>query len=566
MSQRPAVRLSRIREVAGVFYDLGFGLWLNRLALAYLVPLRKRLFRRPGRPGIIPFPFDENAGIRPDQFPDRLRMALERLGGTYVKLGQMLSLRADLVTQPVADELRTLRDRVPPVPFEQIRAVVEHDLGKPLRRSFLKFDREPVGSASLAQVHRAELRNGKVVAVKVLRPGIEEAVRGDILVLLWFAILLEKHVPAARAYRPKQIVEEFREWTLRELNLANEAVNVEHFRKLHEGDAHVFIPAVDWTRTSRRVLTMEFSNGIRLDDFSSYRRLRCSRKAVAGIGAGILASQFFEHGFFHGDPHPGNFFVMANNVVCLHDFGIAGRIDEKTRRELVGSFADFLERDAEGAIAHVLHMARTDGRSDPDAFRRDVTPILDRWFYSPTAGERLSTAFYGVIAAGARHGISFPTGVVLLAKAIVTAESTALMLDPKFDMPETLRPLLKRVMAADLRPERLAKRGREVLLDAANLLDDAPEAARKLMRLAEREEIGIKVDTTDFDEIKREIDRQSDVRFLSLFLAADVLATAVLLHLEGVTKIAGVPLGSAGVIAGLVLAAIVTRRIRQRPT
>jgi len=556
--------LKRIREVVKVFYDLGFAVWISRLRLQFAVPFHRRLARIGTKNKDLPLALDA-AAPEANDLPKKLRLALERLGGTYVKFGQMLSLRADLVTPAIADELRKLQDQVPPFSFDEVRATVEKELGRPLEKIFKKFDREPVGAASLAQVHKAVLLDGRTVAVKVLRPGIERLVREDIHILHWLAKLLEDHVSAARAYRPREFVEEFERWTLLELDMRNEAVNISHFRSLYADDEQIFIPAVHWPQTTRRVLTTDFTVGIHLDDFASYKRLKCTRRAIATIGTKLFYKQFFEYGFFHGDPHPGNFFVMPGNVLCLHDFGIVGRLDDKTRREVIAVLVDFLEHDADGAIEHMLHMGRTNADADLEGFRNDATAMLESWFYSPIGTERLSSALYRIVSSGVVRGIKFPANVILFAKAIVTMEGMALLLEPKFDITKEMRPYLQRLITIDLEPKRLAKRGREFALDAVNMLESVPEAARRLIKLSEREEVGIKIDTGDLSSIKNEIDRQADARFLILFLVADLIATAILLSIEGVNSIFGVPFGVMGAAVGAVLGVIVLLKIKDKP-
>lgn len=565
MPSLPRIRLRRIRQVVGEFYELGFGTWIKKMELRYAVPLHKRFMRLSKKTRDLPCPMEEDLAAELRDFPKNFRLTLERLGGTFVKLGQMLSLRADLVTQPVADELRGLQGRVPPFSSDLARAAIEKEFGKPIGKIFKEFDDEPVGCASLAQVHRAVLPDGREVAVKVLRPGIEGLVREDVSLLKWLARQLEERVPSIRRFQPARAMEEFADWTLKELNLVNEAVNIEHFRSMFAGEEGIFIPAVEWRLTAKRVLTTEFSHGAPMDDFAAYRRLKSSRKKIAEIGTRLVYRQFFEFGFFHGDPHPGNFFVASNNSVCLHDFGIVGHLDTPLRRELIGCFVDFLEKDADGAIQHLLHMAHTDEQTDLAGFQSDVRLILERWFYGPTAGERLTTAFYKVIVSGLSRGVIFPTNIVLVAKAAMTMESMALMLDPDFDIVEQLRPYLNKLFVQEFKPERVAKRARETLLDAANLADSLPEAARKMIKLVSREEVGIKLDTREFLDIKKEIDRQTDVRLLSFFLVADLLATTVLLRLEGVERVAGLPLGSVGLLIAVILSVVVLLKIRQRP-
>lgn len=559
----PRIHIRRVREIIAVFYKIGFGLGIRHLQLHHHLPLSLRIAswgisKTQGTETIHELYEKER-----EQLPVKLRLGFEELGPTFIKFGQLLSLRADIVGKDIADELRKLQDRVPALPFSDIRIVIESELEKPLRRAYKSFKKTPVGSASLAQVYRAKRRDGRDVAVKVLRPGIEERIREDILIMQWIADLMEKRLPALRSYHPKRVIDEFADWTLRELNLMNEATHMAHVRALLGDDEHIYIPEVFWDETTPHVLTMEFSNGVRPDDHAALRKIRASRKELAQIGIHLAFRQFFEFGFFHGDPHPGNFFVMKHNVLCMHDFGIVGRLSDSTRRELIGCFLAFLGKETESALKHLLHIAKLEQDADAEQFKRDARALFEQWFYAPTSGRRLSETFYEVIISGARYGVSFPTEVILLAKAIITMESMALDLNPKFDIMAEWQPYLEKALLIELRPERLARRTRDTLLDTNDLMDEIPEAARHLIELAKKEQFRITLNSDELYSIKSEIDRQTDIRILSLVFVATALATAAILHLEGVTSFFGISLGTAGIVLSTALGALVLVRIRK---
>ncbi len=557
------VNVRRVREILGVFYEVGFGLLIRQLQLQKHLPLHLRLMGRFRVPRDESVTIEELLAQEWKELPVRLRLGMEKLGPTFVKFGQLLSLRADLVGAEIANELRKLQDEVPALPFSDMEPVLKAELKQPLPLAFKKLNPRCIGSASLAQVYRGKLRNGDDVAVKILRPGIESRIKEDILILRWLAYLLEERLPPIRPYRPGRVVEEFAEWTLRELNLLNEATHIAHFRVLFSDEERFYIPNVYWTYTTPHVLTMEFSRGVRPDDHAALKKLGVSRKELASTGIRLAFRQFFELGLFHGDPHPGNFFVLKNGTLCLHDFGIVGRIADANRRELIGCFLAFLDKDADAAIKHLLHIADAGRDADVRRFSAEAKAMLERWFYAPTSGRRLSQTFYDVIVSGARVGVAFPSEVVLLAKAIITMESMALDLDPKFDVVKELRPYLEQALKIELEPGRLARRARDAALDANTLLDDLPEAARHLIRLAKQDRVEVKLNAEEFKAITKEIDRQTDVRILSLVFVAVLLASSVLLHLQGVTHLAGIPLATFGIATSVVLGAIVFFKIRK---
>lgn len=560
---RLRVNVRRLREIMAAFYGVGFGLLIRHLQLQKHLPWHLRIMGRFRIPKSGDITIEKLYAEEWKQLPLRLRLGLEKLGPTFIKFGQILSLRADLVGEEIAMELRKLQDRAPALPFAAVKPVIETELKKPLRDIFRSLNQKEVGSASLAQVYKAKLRDGTSVAVKVLRPGVEANIRSDILILQWLAFILEERIPCVRPYHPKRVVEEFADWTMSELNFLNEATHIAHFRALLAEEKRISIPNVFWKYTTPRVLVMEFSNGVKLDDYAALKKFRLSRKELASAGIRLAFRQFFEFGIFHGDPHPGNFFVTKGGLLCLHDFGIVGRISDATRRELIGCFLAFIQKDADAAIKHMLHIAEPNRDADRKRFSSVAKAMFERWFYGPTSGRRLSQTFYDIINSGARYGVSFPSEVVLLAKAILTMESMAFDLDPKFDVVRQLRPYLEKALMIELDPARLAKRGRDMLLDTNILLDEIPEAARHVLELAKKERIEIKLNADEFKEIKHEIDRQSDVRIFSLVFVAILLASIVLLHLQGVTRIGGIPLATFGIAASLILGVVVFLKIRK---
>lgn len=557
------INLRRVREIITVFYDAGFGLVIRQLQLQKHLPLHMRLLGRFRIPKGEPVSIEELHAEEWKQFPSRLRNALEQLGPTFVKFGQILSLRADLVGPEIANELRSLQDKVPALPFSEMEKVIEAEWKKPIRSIFRKLNPKEIGSASLAQVYRGTLRDGSDVAVKVLRPGIEKRIKEDIVILQWLAYVMELRIPSVRPLRPSNVVDEFADWTMRELNLLNEATHIAHFRTLLNDEEKIYIPNVFWRYSTPRVLAMEFSHGVRPDDHEALKKIKVSRKELASTGIHLAFRQFFEFGFFHGDPHPGNFFVMKGGILCLHDFGIVGRISDATRRELIGCFLAFLEKNTDSSIKHLLHIGVPGRDAETKRFVAEAKAMLERWFYAPTSGRRLSQTFYDVVISGARYGVAFPSEVVLLAKAIITMESMALDLDPKFDVIKELRPYLEKALRIELEPDRLVRRGRDAALDANSLLDDVPEAARHLIDLAKKERIEVQLNAEEFKAITAEIDRQTDVRILSLVFVAILLASSVLLHLQGVTRIFGIPLATFGILASTILGIIVFWKIKK---
>lgn len=511
----PLSSLDRLRFILTTIFLFGGKIVLHRLRLLYLVPLRLRVRSLLGRS-------DEQHLLAPEGerriSPPAVRKLLETLGPTFVKLGQILSLRPDVVGEEMSRELSRLQSDAPPFPFEKVRRIVEEELGSPLESNFSDFDEQPVAAASLAQVHHARLKDGTEVAVKVQRPDIRTTIEQDIHLLLYLARLAHRFMPEVRPYDPVRVVLEFADWTRRELNFVTEGHNAERFRFAFQGHPHIKIPVVYWEFTRKRVLAMEYIEGVRADDFSGIQEQGLDRQKLALYGVDAQLQQFLINGFFHADPHPGNSFVLEGNVLCFYDFGMVGYLDEKQRRELISCFIAFANRDIENFLRHFLHLTTVSEKSDVSGFRKDASAILSEMFFSPT-NPSVAWIFFRLINRGAARRIGFPADLALFGKAIITTEAMGRVLYPDFDFNEHLAPFVKKAFEAYLDPMRFRHSLATDLIDYVAFLKGLPQYAQTaLRRLDEKERVGPRLDPTDMAFLTKELKRQGDRRMAGIAL------------------------------------------------
>jgi len=570
--------IRRFRAVVQVLFEEGLSFFVDDLKLHYLVPTGSRLrcFVLRGARGC------RRAVLGPEAAPPpevRFRRACERLGATFVKLGQILSTRPDLLPPAYIKEFAKLQDQVPPLPPGTAEKIVERELGQPIARLFKRFDRKPLAAASLAQVHRAVLPDGAKVAVKIRRPGVDQTVRNDIHILAYMAHLLEQHVPAARKFRPVRMVAEFADWTLRELDFEVEGANIARFAENFASMPSLVIPAVQWKYTTKAVLTTELLEGVKVDDLAALKKAHIDRRALALVGLRFGFKQLFTDGFFHGDPHPGNMVALpplpppageapaegAEPRLGLFDFGIVGTISERVRFELVSCFLAFANKDTESYVRHILDLADSVEGADVEAFGAETRSLLTGALYKPLLKKRLGETFYNVLMAGARHGVQFSSELLLVGKSLLTIENVGLALYPEVDLEAALKPYLGEVFKQEFSPGKIAKDAQSGAFDTFYLLKHLPEQTRQLLERLNKGEVGVKIDLQELRDLKAEFDRQNDIRVLAIMAAALLLASAAVARLDQTVLAWGFPVGHLGFAASFVMIIWVFYLVGQQP-
>ncbi|MBW3019117.1 hypothetical protein KY329_02955 [Candidatus Woesearchaeota archaeon] len=450
----------------------------------------------------------------PEDLPKRLTDAMEELGGAYIKLGQLLSIRPDLIPPEYCQEFARLQDHVAPEAYETIIETIEQDFGKPIHEIFSHVDRKPLGSASIAQVHKARLRTGKAVVVKVQRQGIRQKFAEDIDILRYLARKFHQHV--AGHIDPMQIVDEFEKYTKKELDFSVEAANIDLMRATVKVP-HVIIPEVYWNYTSKKVLTMEYLDGIRIADIKQKEvRTQVAKKLVDAT-----LTQIFERGVFHADLHPGNVLLLRNHDIGLLDFGIVGRVDRKTIELGVKLYQAIISHNEAEIADIILEYGRATHETDLDEFRDDVRDIVDKWYVSRRGITRL---LYNLFLVCSYNHIVMPRNAVLLGKALVTAEGTAKELDPKFDFIKYAESEIVKILKKQRTPKKMIEEFMRNSQKMSNVLASLPKESLELIQTIKRGRATLELDDTKFRRIGFDLNNSSNRLSFALIAASFIVA------------------------------------------
>ncbi|MCU0302584.1 MAG: AarF/UbiB family protein [Thermoanaerobaculales bacterium] len=410
--------------------------------------------------------------IRRLPFPEQFRRRLEILGPTYVKLGQVLSLRKDLLPDVITDELRNLLADLPPVGFERIRGVVEGDLGRPLDELFRSVDEVPLGSASIAQSHRARLHSGEDVILKVVKPGIRELIYRDAALLRTSGRFLQLIIPR---YQPKRVIDEFCDYTVREVEMRLEAENAEAFAANFADMPDVVFPGIRRELSGTNVLCMDFLDGVRPDDPAVLELPLAERQRMIDLGAAAIIRMLYQDGFFHADLHPANLLALPGPKVGFIDLGMVGHFDPELRHNLLHLFYSLVMEDFERASRYLAAVSQTGPRSDVLGFRAAVKEVARRWRRASTLTEfSLAMLILECVQLGARYQLYFPVEMVLMVKALITYEGVGYLLDPGFNVAEVSQRHVGRIFRLEFSPVRLLREGVRAAPDIVDALFKMP--------------------------------------------------------------------------------------------
>ncbi|MGN6136696.1 MAG: ABC1 kinase family protein [Aureliella sp.] len=421
----------------------------------------------------------------------RIRMALTDLGPTFIKLGQVLSLRPETIGPGLAAELAHLQTQVPADSFETVEAIVEQELGKPLDEVFRMFHEKPIASASIGQVHVAELLDGTQVVVKVQHANIHATIREDLEVMAGLATLAER-LPELAAWKPRTLVEQLSKSLRRELNFSRELQNLQLFGAELKGFDGVCIPRPFPKFSTQRVLTMERLKGRDVSEFAKDVAVGlASRQGLARLAAEVYVEMIFVMGVYHADPHPGNVLVMAENQLGLLDFGMCGRIDDRLRETIEEMLMAVLSRDASLLTSLIKRVGRMPPRLDESSLSVDVAELISTYGTQPLAEFDLGGALTDVTDILHRHQITLPPQTSLLIKMLITLEGTLHQLAPNFSLIEVMQPFFRRMWIRRLSPRRQVKRARRIYYELENLLETLPSQVSNVMQLVQEGKLDV---------------------------------------------------------------------------
>ncbi len=516
MRLRPR-HLRRYRDIAEILADHGFGAVLTQLGVSERLNLPRRLIRRK------PVPEDELT------HPIRARTTLEDLGPTFVKLGQILSTRSDLLPPEYLVELRRLQDDVSPLPWDMIQPQIESELDGSTDKLFLNIDPTPIASASLAQVHAALLHDGTEVVIKVLRPGIEKTINLDLDILYDLAQLAEERTPLGNRYDLMDLAEEFSYALKGELDFRKEGRNADRFRENFEKNQYMHVPKVYWEHTTQRVMVLERIRGIKIDEFDALDAAGIDRKELAQRAADMVLQEVLDDGFFHADPHPGNLLIMNGGILGVLDFGTMGRIEKSERMALARLFIVAVQMDVDGIVDQLIRIGVADYGVDRAGLSRDLRRSIMRYYGLPLNEIPAMEVWEGLEPIIYKYNLRVPSDYWLLIKKVVIMEGVGLGLDPEFDMVAAAQPYLGRLFRQLWMPSTWGPSLLRMGTDWMDFAGSFPRQSSHILTQLERGDLEIQIRIPELVENNRNLNRIVNRLVYGILIAAMMVALALLI-------------------------------------
>jgi ubiquinone biosynthesis protein len=500
---------SRLRTIVGVFAKHGFANVAERLKLGKFIIDR----------------LSADSEIENKTVAERIRMSFEELGPTFVKLGQLLATRPDLVPQDFVYEFAKLHDQVQKISFDQIKSVLKEE---GLLNHFESFEKEPIGAASIAQVHRATLKDGSAVVIKVQRPHIIQKINDDLHVLYLLAELLETYLPETKPYNPVGIVDEYFKTLELETNFVVEANNIRRFSQNFANEPNVKIPKVFMHSVSERVLTMEAMHGIPLSSDSALKQEGCQPSEIIKKGLRCYLKMVFSDGLFHGDLHAGNFFVMPNNQIGLIDFGVVGRLSHKTQSAIANMLIALSQEDYDRLAYEYIDLAPFSEKTNPDLFAKDLRNLIAPYFGLTLKNVNLGRLLLSSSSIAAKHSVSVPTELMLFFKSLVGIEGIGKKIQDDFDFLHYSLEFAGELVRLQYEPQKIMHELNQLGRESKNLINSLPRQMNYFIRKLNSPNFAIKMKVESFDDFKKSVELSFNLLFLGIIIGAILLSSSII--------------------------------------
>ncbi|AJQ27029.1 ABC1 kinase family protein [Pelosinus fermentans] len=512
--------INRYREIATALLSQGFDYIVEETGLMQKIPYYQRV--RPV------FTKENTGGVA-----ERIRLVLEQLGPTYVKLGQIASTRPDLLPPEIIDELEKLQDAVPAFSFTEVRSVLQEELGGTLEIFFQHFEPEPIAAASIGQVHQAVLKTGTTVAVKIQRPSIAIDIQTDLEILYELSNLVERRFHWAKSYQLMDMIDEFSKSLRSELDYTSEARNAEKISKQFTKNPMIYVPKIYWDYSTQKVLTAEYIEGIKISKKEDLKEKGYNLSLLAERFAKGIFHQIFMEGFFHGDPHPGNVVVLPGEIIVFLDFGMVGRLSSEMKYNLSSLVIGLMRQDSDELTKAIFRMGIVPDHVNRIQLREDIEVLKEKYYGIPLSKVSLGEAVSSIFAVALKHKIKIPADLVLVGKALLTMEGIVERLDPRLSILDVAEPFGQKLLMERLHPKNLTKTLWQSLSDLSELFLRFPQHFKELSSVVKRGRLCLEVAIPEIELILKTQDRISNrLSFSIILLAFSIIMASIIVSLS----------------------------------